>query len=194
MRKFLKLATHENFRCFELKLGAGLVPEESLADFIDTMFVAWRKIVSSRSTGYIKNFDGILRRFFIDFDSDSGKYKPYFYLVCVQTKKIIDEEEVYKLKLAEEKLRISVYIKWLSSWVTALKLCTDVSVDFSVLDLEALEAALANFCTNEKYSLPGKIGEAKKLILKNACSNHRLVSFHGIFRTMMRNRHVSVER
>ncbi len=191
---FLKLAAEENFRWFELKLSVGLVPEESLADFIDTMFVAWRKIVSSRSTGYIKNFDGILRRFFIDFDSDSGKYKPYFYLICVQTKKIIAEEELYKLNLAEEKLRISVYIKWLSSWVTALKLCTDVSVDFSVLDLEAIEAALSKFCTNEKYSLLGKIDEKKRLILKNACSGHRLVSFHGIFREMMRDRHVAVER
>lgn len=194
MRKLLKLSAEKKFRCFELKLSVGLVPEESLADFIDTMFIAWRKIVSSRSTGYIKNFDGILRRFFIDFDSESGNYKPYFYLICIQTKKVFAEEELYKARLAEEKLRISVYIKWLSAWVTALKLCTDVSVDFSVLDLESLEAALENFCTNEKYSLLGKIGEAKRLILKNACTNHRLVSFHGVFRKMMMNRHVSVER
>lgn len=181
-------------KVFAIKLYSGVFTddEDELKDLVDTMFVAWKKIVSSRSYGFIRNFDGILRRLFFDWSEEKGGFSSYFYLVCVQRQEELSENEEYEIKLAEEKLRLYTYVRWLSSWVTALKLCTDVSVGFSVVDLENLEAVLSNFCTNEKYALLGMIDEAKKKILKDACGNHRLVSFHGIFREL--NRHVSVER
>ena len=71
-------------------------------------------------------------------------------------------------------------------------MCTQVSVDFSLVELENLESLLTEFCTNEKYTLFPLIDEAKKVLLKKASGDgkHKLVSFHGIFK----NRHVSVER
>lgn len=200
---FFKAAGKEQYKAFEAKLFTGLFSEDEneLKEIVDAMFAAWRKIVCSRSGGLVRNFDGMLRRLCFGYSEKDGGFYPYFHLIFIQDIQRLDkrlkvscDDDEYKLKLADEKLRISVYIKWLSAWVTALKLCTDVSVDFSVLDLEALESSLSAFCTNEKYCLLGMIDEAKRQILKNACSSHRLVSFHGIFRKMMINRHVSVER
>ena len=182
----------EKYRVYSIKLSAGFVTEDSLTEFVDTMFVAWRKIVCTRNRSYIRNFCGILRRFFIDYDEASGQYEPYFYLICAREQKIAVESERYKVQFEEEKLRIATYVKWLSAWVSALKLCTDVSVGFTVLDLEGLEKLLAEFCTNEKYSVLAIIDEAKKEVLKRACGKHHLVSFHGIFRDV--NRHMSVVR
>lgn len=182
------------YQAYEVKLNIGCIKEESLSDFIDTMFVAWRRIVSSRSRGYIRNFDGILRRLFIEYNAMTGLYTPYFHLICVKKKQFVAESEKYKTQLDEEILRISTYIKWLSAWVTALKFCAEAPVDFSILDIECLEKTLSVFCTNEKYSVRAILDEARKEILKRACGTHRLVSFHGIFSEKYMNRHVSVER
>ena len=182
------------YKVYDLKLrvGVSIEDEYELRKIVDTMFIAWRKIVCSRNRGYIKNFDGILRRLFFEWSEEQNGLCPYFHLICVQKRKILSEDEEYKIHLEEEKLRIATYVKWLSAWVSALKLCTDVSVGFTVLDLEGLEKSLAEFCTNEKYSVLAIIDEAKKEVLKRACGDHHLVSFHGIFREM--NRHMSVER
>ena len=192
MRHFQNLIVAGNYKIYELKLSAGFVKadSDSIAAFIDTMFSAWRKIVCSRNRGYIKNFDGILRRLFFDYDEQTESFKPYFHLICIRKNKIIAEFEEYKIRLEEEKLKISTYVKWLSAWVTALKLCTDVDVGFSVLDLEGLEKSLGEFCTNEKYSLLAVLDETKKELLKRTCGNHKLVSYHGIFH----DRHMTVER
>ena len=191
-----KMKSHANkivsgkYMVYSIRLSAGFVSGDFLSEFVDTMFVAWRKIVCTRNRSYIRNFCGILRRFFIDYDEESRQYEPYFYLICTREQKIAIESERYKIQFEEEKLRIATYVKWLSAWVSALKLCTDVSVGFTVLDLEGLEKSLAEFCTNEKYSVLAIIDEMKKELLKRACGNHKLVSYHGIFH----DRHMSVGR
>lgn len=194
-KNLIKKIVSGDYIIYELKLSAGVYvcDEEELRQVIDTMFIAWRKIVSSRSTGFIRRFDGIIRRLFFEWSEDEKGWNPYFHLICVQKRKVLSAEEEYKLRLDEEKLRLSTYIKWLSAWVTALKLCTDVAVGFSILDLKGLEKSLADFCTNEKYSVLVLVDELKEK-LKSACGKHRLVSFHGIFRNLDADRHMSVER
>lgn len=192
--KLIKRIVAENYRVYDLRLNVGVFAEDGheLKIIVDTMFGAWRKIVCSRSRGIIRKFDGIMRRLFFEWSETQDGWTPYFRLICVQRQKLISEEEEYKIRLEEEKLRLSIYIKWLSSWVTALKLCTDVSVGFSVLDFDELEKALFDFCANEKYPIETSVDEAKANILKYVCGNHHLVSFHGVFREMAR--HVSVGR
>lgn len=190
---FLKKIRSERFCVYEIKLYAGECDcEEDLRWMIERMFTAWRTIVFSRNRGYMKQFAGIMRRLFIDFDGASGMYRPYFYLVCIRGRKPMASDDSWEVMLDEEKIRIMTYIKWLSAWVRALRQCTDVKVDFSLVELEGLEALVNNFFTNEKYSFLAVIDELKKQVLRRVCGEHHLVSFHGVFREL--NRHVSVER
>lgn len=195
-KKLIKMIESKQYKIYELKLCVGVFieDEDELKNIINKMFAAWRKIVCSRSRGYISHFDGILRRLFFEYSEAQNAFNPYFHLICVKKQDELSEDEEYKIRLDEEILRLTTYIKWLSAWVTALKMCTDVSVGFSVLDLEMLEKSLSKFCTNEKYSALAILDEARKEILKRACGTHRLVSFHGIFSEKYMNRHVSVER
>lgn len=193
-RNLIRKIKEENCRAYDLRLRTGVSAEDGqeLKAIIDTMFRAWRKIVCSRSRGIIRKFDGIMRRLFLEWSEAQNGWEPYFRLICVQKQKLLQENEEYKIRLEEETLRISAYIKWLSAWVTALKLCTDVSVEFSVLDVEQIEEAVFDFCTNGKYPVVQSVDEAQEDMLARVCSGHHLVSFHGMFREM--NRHMSVGR
>ena len=193
-RNLIKRIVAENYKVYDLRLNVGVFVEDGyeLKIIVDTMFRAWLKIVCSRSRGIIRKFDGIMRRLFFEWSETQAGWSPYFRLICVQRQKLLSEEEEYKSRLEEETLRISTYIKWLSSWVTALKLCTDVSVGFSVLALDELEKSVFEFCANEKYPIGASVDKAKANILKYVCGNHHLVSFHGVFREMAW--HVSVGR
>lgn len=181
------------FSVYELKLFAGDAEEETeLKWMIDRMFTAWRTIICSRNRGYVRQFVGIMRRLFIDFDETDGVYRPYFYLVCIRNRRPETVDDSWQIMLGEEKLKILTYIKWLSAWVTALKRCTDVKVDFLALEPAMIDAALDVFFTNEKYSIFSLLDDAKKQIIRRACGEHHLVSFHGGFREM--NRQMTVER
>ena len=182
------------YKVFDVRLSVGEFGADGLESIVDTMFAAWRKVTASRSRGYLRNFDGILRRFFLSYDAVRGLYKPYFHLLCVRRERQASETERYKIQLEEERLRLLAYIKWLSSWVSVMKLCTSVGVDFSVVELDALDAVLADFCSNEKYAARALLDEMRQTLCKRVCERHRLVSFHGIFRDAELNRHVSVER
>lgn len=189
-----KKVLSRNYNLYAIKLGTGVYTEDAaeLEQLVDLMFAAWRKIVISRSRGYMKNYDGVIKRLFFRYVKEKGGYEPYFYLLCLRKKKELKVDEEYKIRIEEEKLRIQTYIKWFSAWANALKLCTQVSVNFSLVELENLETIIGKFCTNEKYTLQPLIDEAKRELLKKASGNkkHKLVSFHGVFN----NRQLSVER
>ena len=183
-----------NYDLYAIKLRTGICEDnqEELEQIVNIMFKAWKRIVSSKSRGYLKNYDGIIRRLLFSYSEEKHGFEPYFYLLCLRKKNLYQIDEEYKLRIEKEKLRIQTYIKWFSAWANALKLCTPVSVGFSLVELENLEKVIGEFCTNEKYCLIPLIEEAKKELLKKASGNgkHKLVTFHGI----LHDRQLSVER
>lgn len=183
----------QNYDLYAIKLNVGVYEqnEEYLQQLVDTMFMAWKKIIMNRNKNYIRNYDGIIRRLFFEYSEEKGGFQPFFYLLCIRKRKEYSDEEKYKIRIEKEKLKIQTYIKWFSSWASALKLCTPVAVDFSLVDIENLENILSEYCTNEKYTLYPLLENAKRELLKRVSGNgnHKLVSFHGLFK----NRHVSVE-
>lgn len=183
-----------SYDVYAVKLRTGVLSDsqEELSEIVEIMFRAWKNIAVSRSRGYLKNYDGIIRRLFFSYSAENDSFEPYFYLLCVRKKNIHKIDDEWKVKIEREKLRVQTYIKWFSAWAKALKLCTNVSAGFSLVEIEDLENILSEFCTNEKYTLLPLIDEAKKEMLKQASGNgrHKLVTFHGIFH----DRHVSVER
>ncbi|MBQ8678353.1 MAG: hypothetical protein IJ530_01155 [Treponema sp.] len=190
---FLKKLRHEGFSVYEIKLYGGDADDEAdLKWLIDRMFSAWRTIICSRNRGYVRQFRGIMRRLFVEFDKAAGVYRPYFHLLCIRERNPGMSDDDWRLMLGEEKLRVQTYIKWLSAWASALKLCTDVRVDFSLVELERIETVLGSFFTNEKYSAFVLLDDMKRQVIRRSCGVHHLVSFHGIFKEM--NRQVSVER
>ena len=195
-RDFLRKIKSGNYTVYAIKLKVGMFEdtEPELSQIVDVMFLAWKRLVASKSRGYLKNYDGIIRRLFFERQKETGLFSPFFYLLCVRKKRIYAFDEEYKIRIEEEKLRIQTYIKWFSAWASALKVCGNGTVGFSIVELERLERVLGEFCTNEKYTLFSLVDEAKRELLKKAAGNgkHKLVSYHGIFRTM--NRQVSVER
>ena len=183
-----------NYELYAIKLRPGVYEdnEDDLSQLVDLMFAAWKRMVMYKSRNYLRHYDGIIKRLFFEYSEEKSGFEPFFYLLCLKKKKIFSVEEEYKIRIEKEKLRMQTYIKWFSSWATTLKLCTPVTVGFSLVELECLEKVLGEFCTNEKYSLLTLVDEAKRELLKKASGNgkHKLVSFHGI----LRNRQLSVER
>jgi len=185
----------ENLFAVKLKVGVFDNDAEELSRLVEMMFNAWKRMCSSyRWNGYLKNYDGICKRLFFEYDGNTGLFSPFFYLLCIRKKVPVSESEEYLQMIENEKLRVQTYIKWFSSWARTLKICSPVSVDFSLVELESLERVLSEFCTNEKYTLLPLIDEVKKSLLKKASGNgrHKLVSFQGIFKDM--NRRLTVER
>ena len=195
-RDFLRKIKSGNYTVDAIKLKVGMFEdtEPELSQIVDVMFLAWKRLVVSKSRGYLKNYDGIIRRLFFERQKETGLFSPFFYLLCVRKKRVYAFDEEYKIRIEEEKLRIQTYIKWFSAWASVLKLCGNGTVAFSLVELENLERVLGEFCTNEKYTLFSLVDEAKRELLKKASGNgkHKLVSYHGIFRAM--SRQVSVER
>lgn len=183
-----------NYDLYAIKLYIGIHDTDpvELEQLVNLMFIAWKRIVSMRNRGYMKNYDGMIKRLLFDFSEEKGGFEPFFYLLCVRRKNIYQVDEQYKVRIEKEKLRIQTYIKWFSAWANALKLCSPVSVGFSLVELENLEKVIGEFCTNEKYTLLPLVDEAKRELLKEASGNgkHKLVTFHGIFH----DRQLSVER
>lgn len=183
-----------NYDLYAIKLKVGVYEdnEEELAQLVDMMFKAWKRMVMYKSRNYLRNYEGIIKRLFFEYSQEKGGYQPFFYLLCIKKKAIYTNDEEYKIRIEKEKLRIQTYIKWFSSWSITLKMCTSVSVGFSLVELENIEKILSEFCTNEKYTLLPLIEETKRELLKKASGDgkHKLVSFHGIFK----NRQLSVGR
>ncbi|MCR5252609.1 MAG: hypothetical protein K6C98_02715 [Treponema sp.] len=195
-KMILNLIQKKNYSVYVIKLKTGVYSndEAELADYVDKMFIAWGRIVRNKNKNYLRNYSGIMRRLFFEYSESKGGYEPFFYLFCLREKSILNTEEEYKKIIEMEKIRVQTYIKWFSSWASALRICTPVSVSFSLVEIENIEAVLSKFCTNEKYTLLPLIEEAKKELLKRAAGNgrHKLFNFSGVFIDL--NRQLSVER
>ncbi len=70
----------------------------------------------------------------------------------------------------------------------AVKQCANVSVGFSLVDIENMESVLNEFFTDEKYTLFTLLDEAKRELLKKAAGDgkHKLTTLHGTFRKQER--------
>lgn len=178
----------EHYDVYAIKLKADSFADDAdeLAEIVDRMFSAWRKMTSCRWGGYLKNYEGIIRRLF--FAEESGRFSPFFYLICVRKRNLLTAREEYLKRVEAEKLKIRAYIKWFSAWAMAVKQCANVSVGFSLVDIENMESVLNEFFTDEKYTLFALLDEAKRELLKKAAGDgkHKLTTLHGTFRKQER--------
>lgn len=185
-----------NYEAYVVKLRTGIYSDdaEEMARIVDAMFVAWHKIIRERNKNYLKNYRGLMKRLVFEYKEETGCFSPIFYLFCIRKFTDLPAQEEYRNRIAIEKIKVQTYIKWFSTWASAVKMCSPVSVGFSLVELENLERVLGEFCTNEKYTLFPLIDEAKRALLKKASGDgkHKLVTFGGIFKEM--NRQMSVER
>lgn len=195
-KKIVQLVKTKNYDVYAIKLKIGIadIDEKNLEELVDAMFRAWGKMRRDKNKNYLKFYDGIIKRLFFKYSEKDNTFEPFFYLLCLRKKIDYEETEAYKIRILNEKIRVQTYIRWFSTWASALKMCSPVSVGFSLVELENLEKVLEEFCTNEKYTLFPLIDEAKRSFLKKASGDgkHKLVTFGGIFKDM--NRQMSVER
>ena len=196
-KRILNLVASKDYSVYMIKLKTGVYSndKEELADYVEKMFIAWGRILRNKNKNYLRNYSGIMRRLLFEYSESKGAYEPFFYLFCLRKKPVYDAaEEEYKIRIQSEVIRVQTYIKWFSSWASALRVCTPTSVCFNLVDIENVEAALSEFCTNEKYTLLPLVEEAKYELLKKASGEgrHKLVGFTGVFNEL--NRQLSVER
>ena len=175
---------HYDVFAIKLKIANDGATVEELEKNVDYMFEAWRKLARGRCDGYMKNYEGIIRRLF--FAEESGQFSPFFYLLCARWKP--PRQEVYQDGIDKEILKMGAYIKWFSAWARTVKQCANVSVDFSLVDIENMESVLNEFFTDEKYTLFALLDEAKRQLLKKAAGDgkHKLATLHGTFRKQER--------
>ena len=180
---------------YEIKLRLGIYEQdyEQLKLYVDKMFEAWRYITNKKYSSFLKNYAGIVKRFFLDYSKERGGVEPYFYLLCLRERKDFDVTEEYKRKIEEVKLQNDTNTRWFTAWGNAIKTCLPISVSINHLEeKEAIENEINVFCTNERYTLNPIVDDEKKELLKNVCGSgrHNLVTFLGKFKEL--NRQLSV--
>lgn len=152
-----------------------------LSEMADIMFRAWRIWSNSRWTFFRKKYSGILRKFYVDYDIDSGMCRPQFCLLVLAKP---------DSKKEEWKLRKKIYLSWNSAWSNAMRNSSDVSVNVEFLNKGNAAETVEKFC---KLSLFESSFVDNDLIgiEKRIRQNHRTFSAGGVFRKTL-NRHVSV--
>ena len=165
-----------------ISLDVGWCGLQELAEMSDIMFRAWRIWSNSRWTFFRKKYSGILRKFYVGYDSDGGMCKPQFCLLVLAKPDNKDEEWQFRKK---------IYLSWYSAWSSAMRNYSDVSVNVEFLDKENAIEAVEKFCNLnlfESSSVDNELIEIEKRIRRN----HRTFPAGGIFRKAL-NRHVSLE-
>ena len=165
-----------------ISLDVGLCGLQELAEMSDIMFRAWRIWSNSRWTFFRKKYSGILRKFYVGYDSGGGMCRPQFCLLVLAKPDNKDEGWQFRKK---------IYLSWYSAWSSAMRNYSDVSVNVEFLDKENAIEAVEKFCNLnlfESSSVDNELIEIEKRIRQN----HRTFSAGGIFRKAL-NRHVSVE-
>ena len=170
-----------DFLCrISLDVGCCGLPET--VEMSDIMFRAWRIWSNSRWSFFSRKYSGILRKFYVLYDSSGGMCKPQFCLLVLAKPDIKDEEWQFRKK---------IYLSWYSAWSTAMRNSSDVSVTVEFLDKENAAETVEEFCNLSLLESPSVDNELIE-IEKRIRQNHRTFSAGGIFRKAL-NRHVSVE-
>lgn len=163
-----------------LDVGRCGLPE--LVEMSDIMFRAWRIWSNSRWSFFSRKYSGILRKFYVDYDSSGGMCKPQFCLLVLAKPDNKDEEWQFRKR---------IYLSWYSAWSTAMRNSSDVSVNVEFLDKDNAAETVEKFCNLSLLESPSVDNELVE-IEKRIRQNHRTFSAGGIFRKAL-NRHVSVE-
>lgn len=164
-----------------ISLDAGWCGLPELAEMADIMFRAWRIWSNSRWSFFSRKYSGILRKFHVDYDIDSGMCRPQFCLIALARTDFENEEW---------KLRKKIYLSWYSAWSNAMRNSSDVSVNVEFWDKKNAIETVESFCNLNLFegaSVDNELVEIEKRIRQN----HRTFSAGGTFRKAL-NRHVSV--
>ena len=163
-------------------LDVGRCGLQETVEMSDIMFRAFRIWSNSRWSFFSRKYSGILRKFYVDYDSSGGMCKPQFCLLVLAKPDNKDEEWQFRKK---------IYLSWYSAWCSAMRNYSDVSVNVEFLDKENAIEAVEKFCNLNLFEssfVDNELIEIEKRIRQN----HRTFSAGGIFRKAL-NRHVSVE-
>jgi len=164
-----------------ISLDAGWCGLQETVEMADIMFRAWRIWSDSRWSFFRKKYSGILRKFHVDYDIDSGMCRPQFCLIALARTDFENEEW---------KLRRKIYLSWYSAWSNAMRNSSDVSVNVEFLDKKNAMETVEKFC-NLKLFESSFVDNELIGIEKRIRQNHRTFSSGGVFRKAL-NRHVSV--
>lgn len=165
-----------------ISLDVGWCGLQELAEMSDIIFRAWRIWSNSRWTFFRKKYSGILRKFYVGYDSGGGMCRPQFCLLVLVKPDLKNEEWM---------LRKKVYLSWYSAWSSAMRNSSDVSVNVEFLNKENAFEAVEKFCNLNVFESSSVDNELIG-IEKSIRQNHRTFSAGGIFRNAL-NRHVSVD-
>ncbi len=165
-----------------ISLDAGWCGLPELAEMADIMFRAWRIWSNSRWSFFSRKYSGILRKFYVSYDSDRGMCKPQFCIIALARTDFENEEW---------KFRRRIYLSWYSAWSNAMRNSSDVSVSIEFLDKKNAMETVESFCSLNLLESPSLDNELVG-IEKRIRQSHRTFSASGIFRKAL-NRHVSVE-
>lgn len=163
-------------------LDVGHCGLQETVEIADIMFRAWRIWSNSRWSFFSRKYSGILRKFYVDYDSSGGMCKPQFCLLVLVKTDNKDEEWQFRKK---------IYLSWYSAWSSAMRNSSDVSVNVEFLDKENAAETVEEFCNLSLLESPSVDNELIE-IEKRIRQNHRTFSAGGIFRKAL-NRHVSVQ-
>ncbi len=164
-----------------ISLDAGWCGPQEVLEMSDMMFRAWRAWSSGRWTSFSRNYSGILRKFYVAYDSASGMCRPRFCLLALIKGGSKNEEW---------RIRKKIYSSWCSAWCGAVRNFSDVSVSVEFLDKEESMEAVERLCSLslfESHSSDDEIAGIKNQVGQR----HRTFSSCGVFRKAL-NRHVSV--
>ncbi|WP_296029033.1 hypothetical protein [uncultured Treponema sp.] len=165
-----------------ISLDAGWCGLQENVEMADIMFRAWRIWSNSRWTFLRKKYSGILRKFYVVYDSDGGMCRPQFCLL-VLAKPDLKNEEWW--------LRKRIYLSWYSAWSNAMRNSSDVCVNVEFLDKKNAMEAVEKFCNLNLFE-GSSVDNELIGIEKRIRQDHRIFSAGGVFRKAL-NRHVSVE-
>ena len=129
-----KIKTSENFFC-KIKLSIGECDFFELKDFCQYL-LSFNEVLSKKKFYSIRG-QSFIKRFFILYNSVTGKFEPCFILLVLSNKS--------RLKTQMYKLRVSIYIRWLSLWCNLNKCFYENSVVIEELENEKAEEIINGF-------------------------------------------------
>ncbi len=175
-----KIKTSENFFC-KIKLSIGLCDFVELQTVCKYLF-GINELLDKKKFYFISG-QSFIKRFFILYDKMTGMFEPCFILLLLSTKSRI-KSEIYKI-------RVSIYIRYLSLWCRLNKSFYENSVVVDQLENGMAEEIINEFLKKTTIEENSMIDEET---LKTNCKNYPSVTLTGSFKSIKQRYLSAVER